>query len=76
MTQAAEQVSTKTVSTPRVRTEPNQRRVRVLFGGEAVADSSGTLYLFEEGTCRSITFPAATCGSTYVADLAENSAGR
>ena len=29
-------------------TEPNHRRVRVFFGGEAVADSSGTLYLFEK----------------------------
>jgi uncharacterized protein (DUF427 family) len=41
----------------RVRTEPNQRRVRVFFGGEAVADSSRTLYLFETGHLPVYYFP-------------------
>lgn len=43
MTQAAQ------LGQARVATEPNPRRVRVFFGGEAVADSSSTLYLFEAG---------------------------
>ena len=47
MTQATETITSETIRTGRVRTEPNQRRVRVFFGGEAVADSSRTLYLFE-----------------------------
>jgi uncharacterized protein (DUF427 family) len=47
MTQATEPVTSETIRTGRVRTEPNQRRVRVFFGGEAVADSSRTLYLLE-----------------------------
>lgn len=41
----------------RVRTEPNQRRVRVFFGGQAVADSSRTLYLFETGHLPVYYFP-------------------
>jgi len=45
MTQTAEPTATEGIR--RVRTEPNQRRVRVFFGGEAVADSSRTIYLFE-----------------------------
>jgi uncharacterized protein (DUF427 family) len=51
MTQAAE------LSQLRVRTEPNRRRVRVFFGGEAVADSSATLYLFETGHLPVYYFP-------------------
>jgi uncharacterized protein (DUF427 family) len=43
----------------RVRTEPNRRRVRVFFGGEAVADSSATLYLFETGHLPVYYFPRA-----------------
>lgn len=41
----------------RVRLEPNQRRVRVFFGSEAVADSSATLYLFETGHLPVYYFP-------------------
>jgi len=44
-------------TTRRVRTEPNQRRVRVFFGGEAVADSSRTIYLFETGHLPVYYFP-------------------
>src|SRR6202012_5815185 len=51
MTQTAEQTGS------RVRTEPNQRRVRVFFGGAAVADSSRTLYLFETGHLPVYYFP-------------------
>ena len=51
MTQTAEQ------TVRRVRTEPNRRRVRVFFGGEAVADSSNTLYLFETGHLPVYYFP-------------------
>jgi uncharacterized protein (DUF427 family) len=40
-----------------VRTEPNQRRVRVFFGGEAVADSAETLYLFETAHLPVYYFP-------------------
>jgi uncharacterized protein (DUF427 family) len=36
-----------TEATGRIRIEPNQRRVRAFFGGEAIADSSRTIYLFE-----------------------------
>ena len=53
MTQAAE------LTQLRVRTEPNRRRVRVFFGGEAVADSSATLYLFETGHLPVYYFPRA-----------------
>jgi uncharacterized protein (DUF427 family) len=54
---------TQTTDTPtsegtqRVRTEPNHRRVRVFFGGEAVADSSRTIYLFETGHLPVYYFP-------------------
>ncbi len=48
---------TVTGTTRRVRTEPNQRRVRVFFGGEAVADSSRTIYLFEAGHLPVYYFP-------------------
>lgn len=41
----------------RVRTEPNHRRVRVFFGGEPIADSSRTLYLFETGHLPVYYFP-------------------
>jgi uncharacterized protein (DUF427 family) len=51
MTQAAQ------LTQPRVRTEPNHRRVRVFFGGEAVADSSRTVYLFETGHLPVYYFP-------------------
>ena len=40
-----------------VRTEPSPRRVRVFFGGEAVADSSRTLLLFETGHLPVYYFP-------------------
>jgi uncharacterized protein (DUF427 family) len=53
MTQAAQ------LAQPRVRTEPNPRRVRVFFGGKAVADSSRTLYLFETGHLPVYYFPRA-----------------
>lgn len=42
-----------------VHTEPNQRRVRVFFGGQAVADSTRTLYLFETGHLPVYYFPRA-----------------
>jgi uncharacterized protein (DUF427 family) len=57
MTQAAEAVTSEAISTQRVRLEPNQRRVRVVFGGEVVADSSRTLYLFETGHLPVYYFP-------------------
>jgi uncharacterized protein (DUF427 family) len=41
----------------RVWTQPNGRRVRVLLGGQAVADSSRTLYLFETGHLPVYYFP-------------------
>jgi uncharacterized protein (DUF427 family) len=41
----------------RVRTEPNLRRVRVFFGGQVVADSSRTVYLFETGHLPVYYFP-------------------
>ncbi len=53
MTQAAQ------LGQARVATEPNPRRVRVFFGGEAVADSSSTLYLFETGHLPVYYFPRA-----------------
>lgn len=57
MTQAAEAATGETTSAGRVRTEPNHRRVRVFFGGEVVADSSKTLYLFETGHLPVYYFP-------------------
>jgi uncharacterized protein (DUF427 family) len=57
MTQAAEQQAT--VAGHRVWTEPNERRVRVFVGGEAVADSSSTVYLFETGHLPVYYFPRA-----------------
>jgi len=57
MTTAAEPVTSETLSTRRVRTEPNRRRVRVFFGGEAIADSSRSLYLFETGHLPVYYFP-------------------
>lgn len=55
MTQIAEH--TAATGQPRVRTEPNYRRVRVFVGGEAVADSTRTLYLFETGHLPVYYFP-------------------
>lgn len=55
MTQTVQPAPAGTVR--RVRTEPNQRRVRVFFGGEAVADSGRTLYLFETGHLPVYYFP-------------------
>jgi uncharacterized protein (DUF427 family) len=55
MTQTAQQ--TETASGHRVWTEPNQRRVRVFFGGEAIADSTKTRYLFETGHLPVYYFP-------------------
>jgi uncharacterized protein (DUF427 family) len=57
MTQATEAAASETIRTGRVRTEPNQRRVRVFFGGETVADSSRTLYLFETAHLPVYYFP-------------------
>ena len=57
MTQATEPVTSETLAARRVRLEPNRRRVRVFFGGEAVADSSRTLYLFETGHLPVYYFP-------------------
>ncbi len=59
MTQTTEPVTSQASREGRVRTEPNQRRVRVFFGGEAVADSSKTLYLFETGHLPVYYFPRA-----------------
>ena len=47
MTQAAQQQAA--VAGYRVWTEPNERRVRVFVAGQAIADSSRTVYLFETG---------------------------
>ena len=44
-------------SQARVRLEPNPRRIRVFFGGQAVADSSQTMYLFETGHLPVYYFP-------------------
>jgi uncharacterized protein (DUF427 family) len=41
----------------RVWTEPNGRRVRVFMGGQAVADSTRTIYLFETGHLPVYYFP-------------------
>jgi uncharacterized protein (DUF427 family) len=41
----------------RVRLEPNPRRVRVFVGGQAVADSGRTMYLFETGHLPVYYFP-------------------
>ncbi len=57
MTQATEAATGQTSRTGRVRTEPNHRRVRVFFGGEAVADSRRTLYLFETAHLPVYYFP-------------------
>jgi uncharacterized protein (DUF427 family) len=57
MTQATEAATGETIRTGRVRTEPNHRRVRVFFGGEVVADSSRTLYLFETAHLPVYYFP-------------------
>jgi uncharacterized protein (DUF427 family) len=47
MTQTAQQQAA--VAGHRVWTEPNERRVRVFIAGQAIADSSRTIYLFETG---------------------------
>jgi uncharacterized protein (DUF427 family) len=57
MTDVAEQQAT--VTEHRVWTEPNERRVRVFVAGEAVADSSRTIYLFETGHLPVYYFPRA-----------------
>jgi uncharacterized protein (DUF427 family) len=49
--------ATGTEAAGRIRTEPNLRRVRVYFGGEAVADSTRTIYLFETGHLPVYYFP-------------------
>ena len=56
MTDVAEQA---TLSGYRVWTEPNARRVRVFIAGQAVADSSRTLYLFETDHLPVYYFPRA-----------------
>lgn len=55
MTQAAQRETTDRAY--RVWTEPNARRVRVFFGGEAVADSTATRYLFETAHLPVYYFP-------------------
>ncbi len=55
MTQSTQQVTA--ARDHQVRTEPNPRRVRVFFGGEAVADSTRTLYLFETAHLPVYYFP-------------------
>ncbi|HEY6788563.1 MAG TPA: DUF427 domain-containing protein [Trebonia sp.] len=55
MTQTADTATSQ--GARRVRTEPNHRRVRVFFGGQAVADSSRTIYLFETGHLPVYYFP-------------------
>ncbi|HEX3957156.1 MAG TPA: DUF427 domain-containing protein [Trebonia sp.] len=55
MTQSADTATSH--GARRVRTEPNHRRVRVFFGGQAVADSSRTIYLFETGHLPVYYFP-------------------
>jgi len=59
MTPAAQPLTSETLGGQRVRLEPNLRRVRVFFGGEAVADSTRTLYLFETGHLPVYYFPRA-----------------
>jgi uncharacterized protein (DUF427 family) len=51
------EASTPATAGHTVRIEPNQRRVRVFFGGHAVADSTRTLYLFETGHLPVYYFP-------------------
>jgi uncharacterized protein (DUF427 family) len=48
MTQTAEPTASEGIG--RVRTEPNQRRVRVFFGGEAVADIENLLAFYNDKT--------------------------
>ncbi len=55
MTQTAGQ--TPATAEHRVRTEPNRRRVRVFVGGEAIVDSTHSLYLFETGHLPVYYFP-------------------
>ncbi len=55
MTQVSE-VETP-VSNHRVWTEPNGRRVRVFVGGQAIADSKSTIYVFETGHLPVYYFP-------------------
>jgi uncharacterized protein (DUF427 family) len=55
MTQVAEQGTA--VASHRVWTEPNGRRVRVFVGGQAIADSERTVYLFETGHLPVYYFP-------------------
>ena len=59
MTQTAQRTGAEPTAgtAARLRIEPNQRRVRVLFGGETVADSSRTIYLFETGHLPVYYFP-------------------
>jgi uncharacterized protein (DUF427 family) len=57
MTLAAQQQAA--VAGHRVWTEPNERRVRVFIAGQAIADSSGTIYLFETGHLPVYYFPRA-----------------
>jgi uncharacterized protein (DUF427 family) len=46
-------------SSPTVRVEPCPRRVRVVFGGEVVADTTDALYVFEAGHLPKYYFPRA-----------------
>src|SRR5450755_1833995 len=59
MTQTAQRTGAEPTAgtAARLRIEPNQRRVRVLFGGETVADSARTIYLFETGHLPVYYFP-------------------
>ncbi len=57
MTQLAEQE--KQAGQHRVWTEPNARRVRVFYGGQPVADSTRTIYVFETGHLPVYYFPRA-----------------
>jgi uncharacterized protein (DUF427 family) len=57
MTQAVEQQPA--VAGHRVWTEPNERRVRVFVAGQAIADSSRTIYLFETDHLPVYYFPRA-----------------
>ena len=46
-------------STATVRVEPCPRRLRVVFAGEVIADTTDALYLFETGHLPRYYFPIA-----------------
>ena len=56
---AIRDLQTTTAAAPAVSVEPCPRRLRVVFGGEVVADTTEALYLFETGHLPKYYFPLA-----------------